>query len=502
MTRTLQQGLRAGAVLIALALLAVFFDVAAARAQTGRAPDLTLTGTLTGTAHETYTELPFRVPAGTGRLSVEFSYTGKEQKSVIDLGLRDPERFRGWSGGNKSRFTVAEADATPSYLAGPLKPGTWKLILGAPNIRKIARADYVAKIWFEPIGAGFAGFSDRPAAGGDRWWRGDLHMHTGHSDGACLSRKGAKVPCPVFKTLDAAAARGLDFVAVTDHNTTSHFEALRELAPYYDDLLIMPGREITTFYGHANLFGPTAFVDFQLGGPRARRFVDIQAQSDKAGGLLSINHPGLPSGELCMGCGWTAPYTDYSRVQAVEVINGGAAEGPLSGLAFWEARLNEGLQITAIGGSDNHDASLDPARAPAIGVPTTVVRAPELSQAAILRAIRQGHVFLDVAGTRERLLEVTARAGAAEAQMGDQIAAPAGAKVSLAVRVVGVPGGRIVLAGDGARLAALADPNLSGSDQTLAFDLTADGRPRWLRVDVRDAGGRLVLLGNPIYLRP
>ena len=28
------------------------------------------------------------------------------------------------------------------------------------------------------------------------------------------------------------------------------------------------------------------------------------------------------------------------------------------------------------------------------------------------------------------------------------------------------------------------------------------GRPRWLRVDVRDAGGRLVLLGNPIYLRP
>ena len=70
------------------------------------------------------------------------------------------------------------------------------------------------------------------------------------------------------------------------------------------------------------------------------------------------------------------------------------------------------------------------------------------------------------------------------------------------MRVVGVPGGRIVLAGDGARLAALADPNLSGSDQTLAFDLTADGRPRWLRVDVRDAGGRLVLLGNPIYLRP
>ena len=502
MTRTLQQGLRAGAMLVALAVLAVFFEAAGARAQTSRAPDLTLTGTLTGAAHETYTELPFKAPAGTQRLTVEFSYTGKEQKSVIDLGLRDPDRFRGWSGGNKSRFTVAEADATPPYLAGPLKPGTWKLILGAPNIRKAARVDYVAKVWFDPAAKPFAGFSDKPTAVGERWWRGDLHMHTGHSDGSCLSRRGAKVACPVFRTLDAAAARGLDFVAVTDHNTTSHFEALRELAPYYDDLLIMPGREITTFYGHASLFGPTAFIDFQLGGPRAPIVADIQKQSERAGGLLSINHPGLPSGELCMGCGWTAPNTDYSRIQAVEVVNGGVAEGPLSGLAFWEARLNEGRRITAIGGSDNHDAGLAPARAPAIGVPTTVVRAPELSQAAILEAIRQGHVFLDIAGTRDRVLEVTARAGDAQAGMGDQLAAPAGTKVAVEVRAAGVTGGRIVLAGDAAKLANLGDPNIAAADQTLTFDLIADGQPRWLRIDVRGADGRLALLGNPIYLRP
>jgi hypothetical protein len=502
MIRTLQHGLRAGAVLIALALLAFFFEAATARAQELRAPDLILTGVLTGAAHETYTEVAFKAPEGTQRLTVEFSYTGKEQKSVIDLGLRDPDRFRGWSGGNKSRFTVAEADATPSYLAGPLKAGTWKLILGAPNIRKEARAEYVAKVWFDQAGAPFAGFVEAPSAAGERWWRGDLHMHTGHSDGSCLSRKGAKVPCPVFKTLEAAVARGLDFVAVTDHNTTSHFEALRELAPYFDDLLVMPGREITTFYGHANLFGPTAFVDFQLGGPRAPIFADIQTQAERAMGLLSINHPGLPSGELCMGCGWTAPGTDYSRVQAIEVINGGLAEGPLSGLAFWEARLNEGRRITAIGGSDNHDASLDPAKPPAIGVPTTVVRAPELSQSAILSAIRQGHVFLDVAGTRDRVLEVHADDGAAQAQMGDVLAVAAGRKVKVQVRVAGVPGGRVVLSGDGAKLATPGDLALVGPDQTLSFDLVADGQARWLRVDVRDASGKLALLGNPIYLRP
>lgn len=352
----------------------------AAQAQPARKPDVTLTGVLTSAAHQTYVEIPFEVPPGTERLTVDFAHGGKAQKAVIDLGLRDPERFRGWSGGNKSSFTLAQTDATPSYLAGPLTPGIWTLILGAPNIRKDSRAEYVARVWLDRAGAPPADVSPTAAGQGERWWRGDLHMHTAHSDGSCLSRMGARVPCPTFKTLEAAAARGLDFVAVTDHNTTSHFEALRELAPYFDDLLILAGREITTFHGHANVFGPTAFIDFQLGGPRAPSISHIQAQARKAGGLFSINHPGLPSGEFCMGCGWTAPDTDYSAVQAIEVVNGGFAEGPLSGTAFWEARLNEGRRITAVGGSDNHDAGLDRAKAPAIGVPTTVVRAPERSR--------------------------------------------------------------------------------------------------------------------------
>lgn len=501
MIRTLQQGLRFGAIFLALVVLAWFFETAVAHAQT-RAPDLVLTGTLTGAAHETYTEVPFKLPAGTERLSVEFSYTGKEQRSVIDLGLRDPERFRGWSGGNKARFTVAESDATPSYLPGPLKAGTWKLVLGAPNIRKDAKADYTARIWFDRKGTPFAGFAEAPIATGERWWRGDLHMHTGHSDGSCLSHKGVKVPCPVYKTLDAATARGLDFVSVTDHNATAHFEALRELAPYYDDLLIIPGREITTFYGHANLFGPTAFVDFQIGSAHAPKLADVLKQVEAAGGVISINHPGQPSGELCMGCGWTAPDTDYSRIQAIEAVNGSNAEGPLSGVPFWEKRLNEGRRITAIGGSDNHDATIEAGKRQALAVPTTVVRAPELSQSAILQAIRQGHVFLDIAGTRDRILEVSAASGAAKAQMGDVLSAPAGATVAVRVHVVGVPGGVITLAGDGAALASLADPKIASADQTLAFDLTADGTRRWLRVDVRGPDGKLALLGNPIYLAP
>lgn len=201
-----------------------------------------------------------------------------------------------------------------------------------------------------------------------------------------------------------------------------------------------------------------------------------------------------------MGCGWTAKDTDYSRIAAIEVVNGGLAEGPLSGLGFWETQLNAGRRITAVGGSDNHDASLPAGKAPAIGVPTTVVRADRLSQEAILKAIVQGHVFLDLAGTRDRLLDVRASYGEAEARMGDALAAPAGARVLVEVHVMGVEGGTLALAGSSG--AAPSDRALAGADTVKRFDFIADGRAAWLRVDVRDAKGALVLLGNPIYLNP
>ena len=246
---------------------------------------------MTRADHQTYREVPFRVPPGTTRLSVEFAYTGKDQKSVIDLGVRDPQRFRGWSGGNKQSFTISDADATPSYLPGPLPAGVWKLVLGVPNLRAGAEAHYTARIFYER-GRTFAGFAAAPIKAGPGWYRGDLHMHTAHSDGSCASDRGVRVPCPVFKTLEVAHARGLDFIAVTDHNDTAQNHALRELAPYFDDLLLIPGREITTLQGHANVFGPTATIDFQLGSPRAPTLSSIQTESEKAGGLFSINHPG------------------------------------------------------------------------------------------------------------------------------------------------------------------------------------------------------------------
>jgi len=469
-----------------------------------RRPDLELKGTITEANRETYVEVPFTVPAGVVRISVDFSYTEREKKTAIDLGLLDSERFRGWSGGNKSAFTVSETDATPSYLPGPIKPGVWKLLLGVPNIASGVQSHYIAKVYFgragERIGDSTLGAAavPGPVREGAGWFRGDLHMHDAHSDGSCTSESGKKVPCPLYKTVEAAAARGLDFIAITDHNTMSHFDAMRELAPYFDKMLLIPGREITTFDGHANVFGTTEFIDFRLTSKYVPTFNNLLNEVEKKHALLSINHPGLPTGAACMGCGWSVKDTDFSRVHVIEAINGGNADGPLSGVPFWQQRLNDGFRITAVGGSDNHNASYAPKHASAVGWPTTVVYAANLSEMAVLAGIRAGHVFVDAEGTRDRAIDFTAASGTQKAAMGDEMKVPEGAKVHFVLTIMNLAGAHAEEVRDGV-VKPLGDA-VNDTHEVREFDEVSDGKRHWVRINLRAADGKLLVLGNPVYL--
>ena len=290
-----------------------------------RAPDIVLRGTLSGVDQHTYRELPFDVPAGISRITVDVDYTGREEKTAIDLGLEGPgdfeaqDGFRGWSGGSKRRFTVSATDATASFLPGAIVPGRWRLLLGIPNIRPAATSTYTARIWLSRDDEGFGpehGLTTALATG-ERWYRGDLHMHSAHSDGGCLNTSKTKsVPCPLFLTVVSAAKRGLDFIAVSEHNTMSQVSELREMQPYFDTMLLIPAREITTFEGHANLFGVSRAVDFRVGSKQVPDWNALLADVARAHGVISINHPRRPNDETCMGCGFTPHDTVDMREQA------------------------------------------------------------------------------------------------------------------------------------------------------------------------------------------
>jgi hypothetical protein len=474
-----------------------------------RAADRILRGSIDASANHSYRLLPFEVPAGVAGLEIRFAYSGRESRTTIDLGLLAPgedfaQAFRGWSGGNKSAFMLGASDATPSYLAGPIAPGTWRLLIGVPNIRAGQTSSYVAEIFFRRPGSQLPTASDVIASkNGPGWYRGDLHLHSGHSDGNCASRSGrARVPCPTFLTLTAASERGLDFVALTEHNTISQLREITALQPYFDDLLLIPGTELTTFQGHANALGIDAPVDFRVGSDEVPDWNALLRSPALGGALVSINHPNLPSGEICMGCGWTAkPRVDWSKLQAIEVVNGHFAEGPYSGTSFWHQRLQEGHRLTAIGGSDAHDVSatategsLPPAR---VGVPATVVYARSLSQADILEGLRAGNVFVDVSGTRDRSVELSAQADDRAATMGGEIVLARGERAAVTVRGRNLEGGRLEIVRDGGVISRV---EIDAQEFTHSFDEHGDGAPHWVRVDVRDAGGKLALIGNPIYI--
>ena len=275
---------------------------------------------------------------------------------------------------------------------------------------------------------------------------------------------------------------------------------MRELQPYFDHLLLMPGREITTFQGHANVFGTTAFIDFRLTSPHVPHINDLLQQVQDLHGLISINHPGSPSGAACMGCGWTVPDTDYSRVNAIEAINGGSLDGPRSGIPFWQDKLNKGYRLTGVGGSDNHDADYPPQTRSAVGHPTTVVYAQNLSEVEILKAIRAGHVFIDLEGTADRTLEFSAHAGANTASMGDAISSPAGQVVHFTLRMLALQNAHPEIIRDGELTTLVEAAPVQNKEEVRSFDYPSDGKRHWLRVNVRSADGTLLVAGNPIYL--
>lgn len=497
-----------------LALVALWLAILGVACAADNEPDVVLHGSLQGSDNHTYREVPFQVPTGVNRITVQFESTGRDEHTTIDLGLEDPDGFhgqqglRGWTGGSKRLFTVGAVDATPSFAPGPIQPGRWALLLGIPNIRPALKADYTARIWFGHPGdpAWLPAVLNPPLRAGAGWYRGDLHMHGAHSDGSCQTQGGdARVPCPLVFTVEDAAKRGLDFIALSDHNTVSQANDIRELQPYFDHLLLIPAREVTTFQGHANLFGTTEPLDFRLGSKTVPNWNALLTEAAKLHGVFSINHPNRPNDETCMGCGWTPEQpVDMHLVQAIEAVNGMDASSPkYTGIPFWQDQLNKGFHLTGIGGSDNHNAKLPlpmPGGSMAIGLPTTVVHASELSMKAILDAIRAGHVFIDAQGSRDRFMDFVASVGDRSAEMGDSLASPAGSMVHVTMHATAVANGHVEIIVDGQAFQPKTDMLIHSAAQVLSFDWPSDGKRHWMRANVRGADGALWLVGNPVYL--
>lgn len=477
-------------------LLTLLSSAAYSQTQCEATPSLltqSISGSITRADFESYLELPFKVLGGTKKITVDFSYD-RSERTTIDLGLLDPQGFRGWSGGNKNQFVITQNYATPSFNTGPIVAGDWYVLLGVPNIREDQVAQYHVEVTLQ-----CSLVPDAQVAAGDRgpdWYVGDLHTHTAHSDGSCDSLLGESVPCPAFLGLEAAAREKLDFISITDHNSVSQNAANLELQNYFDSVLIVPGREVTTFYGHSNVFGSTEFIDFRLQADSSKNASFLHDQVEELGALMSINHPGSPSGEDCMGCGWVLEDTDYSKVSAMEIVNVGYVDLPRgkAHIDFWEQKLNEGYKITGIGGSDNHRATRPITQPSAIGNPRTWIYANNLSVASLLEGIRSGKAYVDASGGGVRMHNFTV--GGVE--MGEELLVTDNA-VKLMLSWQSEESLYPVVIHQGEVLSldneAITEASFSGE-----IDFAKLTLPGWIRLNLVDENGGIRLLTNPVYL--
>lgn len=205
-----------------------------------------------------------------------------------------------------------------------------------------------------------------------RWFRGNLHTHSTFSDGKCTPTEAVHF----------YRQQGCDFMAFTDHLVVAD---ARELST--EDFLVLPGVEIH----HNDLRGSTYHV-VGIGGslPAGERMPSAGDLPADAAGLRSLGalvfaaHPywsGQTSSELL----------DVPAVIGIEIYNGTADVGYHKGFSLqtWDELLTAGRHVWGLAVDDAHWL---PWRMDA-GLGWVMVRAPELTEPAILQALARGDFY-------------------------------------------------------------------------------------------------------------
>jgi predicted metal-dependent phosphoesterase TrpH len=183
----------------------------------------------------------------------------------------------------------------------------------------------------------------------------DLHVHTCYSHDAVTTLK---------QVVAYAKKRGLDGVAITDHNTVEGALKLKTR-----DIIVVPGIEVSTLNGHLLGLNVTVPIPAKLGIEETIHLIH------EVGGIAVAPHPTTFYK--------SPPSRQVSSYDAVEVMN--ASSIPFPVFTHLSKRFAADLGLPQTGGSDSHYA-------PEIGAAYTVVGAdPEVDE--IVCAIKKGAVY-------------------------------------------------------------------------------------------------------------
>ena len=214
------------------------------------------------------------------------------------------------------------------------------------------------------------------------WYRVELHTHTIASD-------GIMEPDELIRR---SKARGYDAIVVTDHNTTTSCQNAINIGKK-EGLLVIPGIEWTTFWGHIVISGGKSNVDWRS--VNLENIDDKLAQVKKAGDLVTIAHPKRLGTPFCSECRFLYKLADYKNVDAYEVwshYDPHIREESIKAKKEWSDIVNKGFKVTPVYGYDWHTPDED---GPAFAY-TYIGMDGELNQDNLMQAIKDGHTYMSM----------------------------------------------------------------------------------------------------------
>ena len=206
-----------------------------------------------------------------------------------------------------------------------------------------------------------------------RFFRGDCHSHTDHSDGVGT----------VEETAAMAKAAGLDFQFVTDHWGVTQAPECRKYGLWF-------GQEPVTEAHHMGILG----LDFAF--VPKKNFLQDMADAEALGALVFVPHPTGWWPRMVYGPEQTKLLEQLPSPFLMEIVNGAnnlvtaIDYTDESAIELWDHLLCQGRIVHAMGNTDAHAPH-------GIGIVWNGVFAPRCDQPSIMESLRVGANFVSEA---------------------------------------------------------------------------------------------------------
>jgi hypothetical protein len=203
----------------------------------------------------------------------------------------------------------------------------------------------------------------------EKWYRGNTHTHAQFSD------ENDSNDVPVIAGWYKEA--GYDFLVLSEHND----HVLNKQIFTHDEasdppgFLMLSGNELSETRHHTAL-GIRSFIGNETS------LQDGVTKTLAAGGIPILNHPQDPVISA-------ADFISTNGLNHLEIVNGGRLDDTPATEKLWDSILSvqEGRPVYVVAADDNHYKKEN------VGRGWIMVRAPELSQSAIMESIRSGRFY-------------------------------------------------------------------------------------------------------------